>query len=143
MRALSIRQPWAWLVVNGHKPIENRTWTTNELGEILIHAGKSFEDQALRGILAEFPHLRRQLPEQYELGGVVGVATLAGWVHESPSPWFTGPYGLLLKDARPLPFVPWRGQLGFFDIPTTPELEAALRGVTPAQAEAAGQARLL
>lgn len=143
MRALSIRQPWAWLIVNGHKPIENRTWTTSIRGEILIHTGKAFEDQALPGILREFPHLRRVLPEQYDLGGVVGVANLIGSVLESSSPWFVGPYGLLLQDARPLPFIPWRGELGFFDIPSTPQLEAALRGITPAQAEAAGQTRLL
>ena len=28
MKAISIRQPWAWLVVNGHKDVENRTWRT-------------------------------------------------------------------------------------------------------------------
>ena len=26
MKALSIRQPWAWLIVNGYKDVENRTW---------------------------------------------------------------------------------------------------------------------
>lgn len=29
MAALSIRQPWAWLVVQGYKDIENRDWPTN------------------------------------------------------------------------------------------------------------------
>jgi len=32
MKALSILQPWAWLVVNGHKDIENRTWGTGFRG---------------------------------------------------------------------------------------------------------------
>lgn len=37
--ALSIRQPGAWLIVNGHKDIENRDWpTTNFRGRLLVHA---------------------------------------------------------------------------------------------------------
>ena len=39
MKALSIKQPWAWLIVNGFKDIENRTWRTKIRGEFLIHAG--------------------------------------------------------------------------------------------------------
>src|SRR5438045_8559495 len=39
MKALSIRQPWAWLIVNGHKPVENRSWSTKYTGKLLIHAG--------------------------------------------------------------------------------------------------------
>ena len=40
MKALSIQQPWAWAIVNGFKPVENRTWRTNYTGPLLIHAGK-------------------------------------------------------------------------------------------------------
>jgi hypothetical protein len=32
MRTLSIRQPWAWLIVNGFKPVENRAKPINQLG---------------------------------------------------------------------------------------------------------------
>ena len=39
--ALSIRQPWAWLIVNGHKDIENRDWPTVFRGELLVHAGQT------------------------------------------------------------------------------------------------------
>ncbi len=31
-RALSLKQPWAWLVVKGYKDIENRSWSTNHRG---------------------------------------------------------------------------------------------------------------
>ncbi len=31
------------------------------------------------------------------------------------SPWFTGPIGLKLAKARPLPFKPMKGQLSFFE----------------------------
>jgi hypothetical protein len=38
MKALSIRQPWAWLIIAGIKDIENRRWATNHRGPILVHA---------------------------------------------------------------------------------------------------------
>jgi len=38
LTCLSVRQPWAWLIVNGHKDVENRTWSTQHRGDILIHA---------------------------------------------------------------------------------------------------------
>src|SRR5438105_11911405 len=39
--AVSIRQPWAWLVVMGYKDVENRSWRTNHRGALLIHASKN------------------------------------------------------------------------------------------------------
>ena len=42
-RALSIRQPWAWLILNGYKDLENRTWRTDYRGPLLIHAGMRVE----------------------------------------------------------------------------------------------------
>lgn len=38
MKALSIKQPFAALIVHGIKDIENRTWKTNYRGKIYIHA---------------------------------------------------------------------------------------------------------
>jgi hypothetical protein len=40
MKALSLRQPWAHMVVHGPKHIENRRWNTSFRGEFLIHAAK-------------------------------------------------------------------------------------------------------
>ena len=39
MKAITIKQPWASLIVEGIKDIENRTWKTNFRGRVLIHAG--------------------------------------------------------------------------------------------------------
>jgi ASCH domain len=39
--ALSVRQPWAWLIVNGVKDNENRSWRTDHRGPLLIHASLS------------------------------------------------------------------------------------------------------
>ena len=45
MKVLSVRQPWAWLIVAGHKDIENRKWYTNHRGPLLIHASKAMDPE--------------------------------------------------------------------------------------------------
>lgn len=42
---LSIRQPWADLIVSGKKDIENRSWPTKFRGSFYIHAGKAKMDE--------------------------------------------------------------------------------------------------
>lgn len=117
MKVLSIKQPWAWLIVNGHKDIENRTWRTQYRGEVLIHAGRAIDwhgcVEATRIIGAQIP-----APEVLEVltGGIVGVATIVDCVTASKSPWFQGPFGFVLENARPLRFTPLRGQLGLFEV---------------------------
>ena len=44
MKAISIKQPWAWLIANGYMTVENRKWYTGHRGDLLIHAGKSETD---------------------------------------------------------------------------------------------------
>ena len=63
----------------------------------------------LRGISMQL------LQDGLERGGIVGRATIVGCVEDSPSPWFFGKYGFVLKDAAALPFQAVRGRLGFFD----------------------------
>ena len=41
VKAITIRQPFAWLIVHGHKPVENRIWETKFRGPIAIHAAKA------------------------------------------------------------------------------------------------------
>ena len=43
MKALSIIQPWAELIVLGHKDIENRTWPTKVRGRVAVHASKKYD----------------------------------------------------------------------------------------------------
>ncbi|MEN6536488.1 MAG: ASCH domain-containing protein [Bryobacteraceae bacterium] len=124
MKALSIQQPWAWLIVNGYKDIENRTWDTKHRGEFAVHAGNQFNQDGYDWVRETFPMIEMPKPKDFERGGVVGVASITGTIHESCQthgdwcgPWFSGPYGFQLRKARPVRFVSWRGQLGFFDVP--------------------------
>lgn len=123
MKALSIRQPWAWLIVNGHKNIENRTWPTRVRGPVLIHASKGMtksEYDDVHWFLSckeGLDHIKLPAFAELERGGIVGMATIVDDLTVSDSPWFFGPHGFLLSDAKPLPFVPFKGMLGFFEVP--------------------------
>ncbi|TGL58691.1 ASCH domain-containing protein [Leptospira ognonensis] len=114
-KALSIRQPWAYLIVNRYKDIENRSWSTSFRGKVLIHAGKKFETEAYYYVLKKH---KISLPpiEEFELGGIVGEAEIVDCVEKSKSKWFGGPYGFVLKNAKRKRFIPLKGQLGFFNV---------------------------
>ena len=43
MKALSIRQPWAWLICSGIKDVENRGWPTAVRGRVYVHAGRTMD----------------------------------------------------------------------------------------------------
>ena len=122
MKALSIRQPYAWLIVNGVKDVENRSWSTKYRGVFYVHAA-----QTLDGTRAERERLRRWVRQRFDVivpddedlprGGIVGRAALVHVTTKSRSPWHVaGHYGLVLVDARPLRFRRHRGKLGFFSL---------------------------
>lgn len=112
--ALSVQQPWAWLIVNGYKDIENRSWGTRRRGETLIHAGKKIDAEGYNWIEEEMPDIL--LPDSFEVGGIVGSVRIVDCVEKSASRWFFGPFGFVLADARRLPFMRTRGHLGFFPV---------------------------
>lgn len=128
MKALSIRQPWANLIVLAGKDIENRTWSTRYRGPILIHASQGMtyaelaeaEAFARKALGLEGAAPGTVIPGTLHRGGIIGTAHVVDCVRASPSRWFMGPCGLVLANARPLPFRPCKGQLGFFDVTLDP-----------------------
>ena len=123
VRILSVRQPWAWLIVNGWKNIENRDWPTRVRGRILIHAAKIMTpddyEAAVLFVRSFAPTVANQIPGPDSLlrGGIVGEATILDCVSHHDSEWFTGRYGFVLDGQQELPFQPCKGRLGFFTIP--------------------------
>jgi hypothetical protein len=119
MKVLSVRQPWAWAIIYGGKDIENRTWATRYRGPLLIHAAASMRP-AEYGDFAEFIAERKLglMPQLSDLqyGGIIGQVDLVDCVEKSRSPWFGGDYGFVLKNPRPLPFVPFKGQVMLFNV---------------------------
>ncbi len=70
MKTLSLLQPWASLVVLGHKTIETRSWSTAHRGELLIHA--SLGKKA--GLIVNEDPFRKYIPEFTRLpfGAIIG-----------------------------------------------------------------------
>lgn len=137
MLALSIRQPWASLILKAGKDIENRCWPTKVRDRILIHAAKGMtrgehDDAIAFGIAAIRADPKnagankvvtlRDLGfafDDLQRGGIIGSVEIVDCVSKSDSPWFVGDFGFVLRDPQPLPFVPWKGRLGFFDVPAS------------------------
>ncbi len=117
MKCISIKQPWAWLIIQGHKDIENRDWYTSYRGPLLVHASKTLADaKAMRWI--DNMHHGIRLPDHYDIGAIIGEVEITGCVTHSDSLWFIGPYGFELENpvVYPRP-IRYRGQLGLFDVP--------------------------
>ncbi len=110
--ALSIQQPWAWLIVHGYKDVENRSWATRLRGTVGVHAGKKIDTDAIEDIRDLYPDV--PLPDSFETGGIVGRVEIVDCVEAMESRWFYGPYGFVLQNGSPLPLMPCRGKLGFF-----------------------------
>ncbi|ROM84163.1 hypothetical protein BK655_12505 [Pseudomonas brassicacearum] len=119
MKALSIRQPWAWLIIHGGKDIENRTWHTKHRGRFLVHASQGMTRGEYNSASWVAGPLGVNLPrfEELQCGGIVGSVDLVDSLDTSDSPWYMGEKAFVLRDPEPLPFTPYKGQLGFFDIP--------------------------
>jgi hypothetical protein len=140
MKALSIRQPWAYAILHLGKRIENRMWLCHYRGPVLIHASKWFQQPE---VIADFEAIkdmadpgvydawRAGLPDQRltpnmlkaQTGGIVGRARIIDCIRPGGRPpegqenWYTGDFGIVLADVEPLPLVPFRGSLGLFDVP--------------------------
>lgn len=132
MKALSIRQPWAWLIAHGIKTVENRSWKTAFRGRFFIHASEKFDMSAKN--YAEF---KRELekgaredgiditlpasPSDFETGGIIGAIDLVDCVTECEDEYdqawhIPGNFAFLLDNAEPLPFRPMKGKLNFFEV---------------------------
>lgn len=129
MKAISIRAPWAYLILLGFKPVENRSWPSKYRGPLLIHVSKrydiegekfleerkDFQDDmnkyfmfANRIVLSGLPHM----------GVIAGQVNMVDCVTAHQSPYFFGDYGHVYE--RPEIFkapIPYKGKLGIFDVP--------------------------
>lgn len=135
MKALSIRQPWAWLIVKGLKDVDNRRRKTNFRGRVYVHAGNHFDVEALIDsrlcpwltnalINEEAGEMIDQLHKEWKDGAIIGEVDIVdckyrfGSENDSLySPWHDrGWYGFIL--ANPVLYdkpIPCKGKLGFFE----------------------------
>lgn len=119
IKALSIRNPWAWLIVHGYKDVENRDWMYKPRyrGPLVIHASQTFDYKGYGFVEQEFPQIDLPGVHEFISGGFMGICRLNDVVDLDDSPWFFGPLGFKLRMAKPIEFIPWPGQLGLWDVP--------------------------
>ena len=121
MKALNIKQPWAWLIANGNKGIETRTWLTKYRGPLLIVASKApMTKIEKRLFFRSFPQAELDI----EYGKAVCVANLTACrlmkkadenaaccdIYDRACSW------VLMNTKKIKPF-PVEGQLGLYDVP--------------------------
>lgn len=113
MKCLSIKQPWAYLIMEGIKDIENRGWQTKLRERVLIHASLKIDLAAAYKYKTILPPL-----DQLKTGVILGSVEITDCVGQHDSKWKEdGSWGYVLKEPRKL-ITPWpyRGQLRFFDV---------------------------
>ncbi|GAB4547132.1 MAG: hypothetical protein Kow0063_41740 [Anaerolineae bacterium] len=123
MKALSFRQPWAELILQGRKTIDLRTWATRHRGRIAIHASQKVDREICAAYGLD--------PASLTLGALVGTVDVVDilpldderWEalrdqHMKPGPFPGDLLGWRLDTPRRLPRpVPMRGRLGLFEVP--------------------------
>lgn len=141
MKTITIKQPWASLIVEGVKDIENRTWPTKFRGRVLIHAAhKRWKWEAVlnylydkaKAILNSFGYDATWL-KQLPTGVIIGSVEIVDCMINHPSTWaeksgriydgiYSNEYKIIYNWvlANPILFpepIPAKGKLSFWDYP--------------------------
>lgn len=132
MKAITIKQPWASLIVHGIKNIENRSWRTNFRGRVLIHAsgshGRKFSvDLTDAQSKAAFATIAKEtMFGNMPFGSIIGSVEIVDCVQNHPSIWADkGVYNWVL--ANPILFpepIPVKGKLSFWEYDRIQEPES-------------------
>ena len=122
MKCLSICQPFAELIIQNKKTIELRKWNTSFRGEFLVHAPIKIRKEECKKI---------KIKEKLTIGAIIGKVELYDVKkyeslkeiqkdqnkHFSTKNFQEKTFGFILKNSKPLRIpIPWKGQLGFFDV---------------------------
>ncbi len=127
--AISVKQPWAALLVAGVKTVEVRTWATRTRGRVLIHAAKTADPRPEGWRLVNTPELKELASLR---GGLIGVANLTACVryrtaeafaeaaeaHRNAPDWFRagGLYGFVFQNPTPIAYHACPGRTLFFAV---------------------------
>jgi hypothetical protein len=108
---------WAWAIVHGIKTVENRWRPTRHRGPLVIHASRS-----RRYLGQDYADLLPGLPpaEQLDFGALVGVVEVVGCValaEVEGDPFALGAWCWLLAQPRRIRPVPFKWQVGLFQVP--------------------------
>jgi len=134
MKALSVKQPWASLIMSGHKEVEVRTWKTDYRGQLVIHTGKRIDRVAmdfLMGTDSNRPRCKITKDMEFPAGCILGKIKVLDVVplyepnwkdwkpyHCIPGVWPGRPlFAWWLSNPIKLKNpIPYKGQQGLFNI---------------------------
>ena len=123
MKALSLRQPYAELIISGEKTIEIRPWNTKFHGEFLIHAAKRiFEQDCIKFGIDPKKVITGKVIGKVKLVDVKKYTTIEEFrkdfdKHRAEDRWFKAPcYGFILENPQRIKPFPAKGSLNFFEI---------------------------
>lgn len=116
--AISVRQPWAWAIMEAGKDVENRPRRICPPAWYYLHASQkdaSAEyERHRKQIIQSKGHALPDFPSDTIAGGIIGAIQITGWTDHSESPWFIGPKAAEIGQVFPLDFIPCPGKLGAF-----------------------------
>lgn len=113
MKALTVRQPWASLIMAGVKDIENRTWRTKHRGKLTIHAGRADRGPHTR----EAWHAVAALNLDTPTGVLLGTVDLFDITENSASAWAVPEhYHWQLRNPKRMRPVAAKGRLGLWQV---------------------------
>jgi hypothetical protein len=124
MKVLSVKNPWAYLIIYRGKDIENRTWETKYRGPLLIHASKTSDLYAYYCLRAKIDRFSSVFMDTEEIekihsfdGCILGSVDLCGCVRHSESKWAEkeGFWYWILQNPKPCKPVPIKGSLGLWE----------------------------
>ena len=117
MKALTVKNPWAWAIIYAGKDVENRPRRTPFRDTIAIHTSK----QPKKGWEESYPKraIKPPPPEEWMNGYIIGFVDLVGCVESSRSKWWDGEsFAYVLKNPRALRRpVECKGALGLWEVP--------------------------
>lgn len=86
MKALSLRQPWAWAITDNSKRVENRVWSTRFRGPVLLHAAKGCTRDEYRSAVVWMVSRGLARSPLYEFGAMEEIALRVAGVDPQPLP---------------------------------------------------------
>lgn len=126
MKALSITEPYASLILEGKKHIETRSWSTQYRGKILVHASATRIPKEWRNLLPLIREPRNgyvlctaDLVDCYEMTeDFCRMMELLDYDEYRVGFYAPGRYAWILSNVQPIEPFKAKGHLGLWEVPT-------------------------
>lgn len=129
IKVLTVKQPWAHLIVDNIKDVENRTWQTKYRGELYIHTSKNSFDFWALDYIKNIDNLLYQYVVDYfgvrnnkitkhmeQFGSIIGKTNIINILDNSYSVWaMEDSFHWMLKNSSRINPIPCKGKLNIWE----------------------------